>query len=217
MSPGEKLPSEKILAQEFQVSRTSLREAFKKLEQMGTITIKQGDGTYLNGTSQLLDNHMQEMLQFFFTVGEDNLMDYLEVREMIEAKAAALAAKRAQKEDIEKMTAILKQGESTETSEFSKADLEFHRLVVYSAHNIFLSQIWEILAPLIAEQLDKSHFISGVTSNANDTHKQLLDAIVHRRSRNAEKIMIEHLSIVPGRFLSEATRRVTERKNSTIG
>ncbi len=210
-NPGEKIPSEKVLAKEFQVSRTSLREAFKKLELMGTITIRQGDGTYLQDNSS--DKIMQTWLRSSFTIGDNNLMDYLEAREIIEIKAAGLAAKRATKEDVEKMNHILDALDTTNTSQYSKMDFEFHQAVVNAAHNTFISKIWGILAPLIAEQQARSNYIAGVPSNAFETHKSLIDAIAGKKSKSAEKIMAEHLSLIPGRLFTEATKRYNEEKD----
>lgn len=215
-NPGEKIPSEKVLAKEFQVSRTSLREAFKKLELMGTITIRQGDGTYLNDNSQdnSRDNIIQTWLRSSFTIGDNNLMDYLEAREMIEVKAAGLAAKRATGEDIEKISRILSTLDASDNSQYSKKDFEFHQAVIYAAHNTFLSNVWDLLSPLIAEQQARSNYIAGVTSSAINTHKLLFDAIVNKKSKTAEKIMAEHLSLIPGRLYREATKMFNEEKDS---
>jgi len=214
-NPGERIPSEKVLAKEFQVSRTSLREAFKKLELMGTITIRQGDGTYLNENSHdnSRDKIIETWLRSSFTIGDNNLMDYLEAREMIEIKAAGLAAKRVTPEDIEKISHILSALSALDTSDisqYSKLDFEFHQAVIYAAHNTFISKLWDLLSPLIAEQQARSNYITGVTSNASQTHKLLFDAIVNKKSKNAEKIMAEHLSLIPGRLFTEATKMFTE-------
>ncbi|MGE5614029.1 MAG: FadR/GntR family transcriptional regulator [Bacillota bacterium] len=211
--PGERIPSEKMLAKEFNVSRTSLREAFKKLELMGTITIRQGDGTYLNDNSQ--DTRLQAWLRSSFTLGNDNhnLMEYLEAREMLEIKAAGLAAKRATPEDIDKISRVLNALETSDESQYSKLDFEFHQAIINAAHNTFISKFWDLISPLILEQQSKSNYIEGVTSNAFNVHKSLLDAIVNKKGKNAEKIMAEHLSLIPGRLFTEATKRYTEEKN----
>lgn len=213
-NPGGRIPSEKVLAKEFQVSRTSLREAFKKLELMGTITIRQGDGTYLNDNSQdnSRDKIIQAWLRSSFTICDSNLMDYLEAREMIEIKAAGLAAKRATPEDIEKISHILSVLDTSDISQYSKIDFEFHQAVIYAAHNTFISKVWDLLSPLIAEQQVRSNYIAGVTSNAFHSHKLLFDAIVNKKSKSAEKIMAEHLSLIPGRLFTEATKMFTEEK-----
>lgn len=217
-NPGERIPSEKMLTQEFQVSRTSLREAFKKLELMGTITIRQGDGTYLNDNTQenSQDKIIQTWLRSSFTIGDNNLMDYLEAREMIEIKAAGLAAKRATQEDIEKISHILVTLDSADVSTYSQIDFEFHQAVVYAAHNAFISRFWDLLSPLITEQQARSNYIAGVRSNAFQTHKLLLDAIINKKSKNAEKIMADHLSMIPGRLFTEATKMFTEEKDSKL-
>jgi Transcriptional regulators len=216
-NPGERIPSEKVLAKEFNVSRTSLREAFKKLEIMGTITIRQGDGTYLNDNSQdsSKDNLVNTWLRSIFTIGDNNLMDYLEAREMIEIQAAKLAAKRATAEDIEKISSILSAQDTADPAQHSKIDFEFHQAVVYAAHNTCISKIWDLLSPLIAEQQARSNYIAGVTDSAFSTHKLLLEAIAGKKSKSAEKIMAEHLSLIPGRLFNEATKKYAEERDKT--
>ena len=133
---------------------------------------------------------------------------------MIEIKAAGLAAKRATAEDIRKISDILDALDTSEVTQYSHIDFEFHQAVLYAAHNAFISKFWDLLTPLITEQQARSNYISGVGSNAFQTHKLLLEAIINKKSKNAEKIMAEHLSMIPGRLFTEATKMFTEDKDS---
>ncbi len=207
--PGEKIPSEKVFTQEFGVSRTSLREAFKQLELLGTITIRQGDGTYLNDSAQ--DQLIQNEIRTLFTVGNMNISEYLEARKTLEIKAAGLAAQRATAVDVEKLGKIVNDFENSidDPEVYKELDFEFHQSIINTAKNRFISQFWTLLIPLIKEQQSRSNYITGVTNNSVISHRALLDAIISKKSKVAERCMDEHLSMIPGRLLSEISRRVT--------
>lgn len=207
--PGEKIPSEQALTKEFGVSRTSLREAYKKLELLGTIIIRQGDGTYLNESLQ--DQLIHNEIRTLFTVGNMNISEYLEARKILEIKAAGLAAKRATTEDIEKLSKIVNDFAShiDDPEIYKEIDFEFHQTIVNTAKNRFISQFWTFLIPLIKEQQGRSNYIMGVTNNSVISHRELLDAIINKKSKAAEKCMEEHLSMIPGRLITEISRRVT--------
>lgn len=210
--PGEKIPSERVLTQEFGVSRTSLREAFKKLELLGTITIRQGDGTYLNDSFQ--DNIIQNEIKKLFTVGNINVTEYLEAREHLEIKAAGLAAQRATQEDIENLSKIITELEQSihNPETYQEKDFEFHTAIIRTAKNMIFNQFWSFLVPLITEQQRRSTDIAGMMKNAILGHKSILDAICSKNSKKAEKMMADHLAMIPGRLLSEVSRRINEEE-----
>ena len=209
-TPGERIPSEKVLAQEFGVSRTSLREAFKRLEQLGTISIHQGDGTYLNKNSQ--DELIMNEIRLLFSFDNTNISEYLESRKMLEVKAAGLAAQRASLDDITKLHKLVTDFENNigNPADYKEIDFEFHQAIISSAKNNFIGEFWSLLIPLIKEQQNRSDYISGVINNSIISHHAIYEAIANRKVKVAEKCMDEHLSIIPGRLISEISRRVTK-------
>src|SRR5262245_55857568 len=95
---GDRLPTERELAEQFQASRTAVREAMKTLAQKGLVDMRPGRGTIvIDGTSQAMRHSLGLMIRVGQAGGSDNLV---EVREILEPEIAALAAARAMEEHI---------------------------------------------------------------------------------------------------------------------
>src|SRR5450631_1137019 len=104
LKAGDRLPPEPDLAQMLRVSRSSLREALKGLMYLGLIKSRAGDGTYIQSSlSRVLNQHFQWMI----LLDEVKHLEIYELRKIIEPDAAALAAKRATRADIESLEAAL--------------------------------------------------------------------------------------------------------------
>ena len=96
LRPGDKLPSERELAEQFGVSQTAIREAMKALTQKGLVEIHPGRGTYVTDSTSQAIRHSIDLL---VKIGsEDGIRDLVEVREIIEPEIAGLAAFRASEE-----------------------------------------------------------------------------------------------------------------------
>src|SRR6185503_17253921 len=110
---GSRLPSERELAENFQVSRSSLRQALKVLEIMGIISQRVGDGTYLNVAASSM---LGEPLEFLILLNGISFQELIEARIIVEPELAARAAERATSDDVR----ILK--ESLEAMKQSRLD-----------------------------------------------------------------------------------------------
>ena len=99
LQPGDKLLSERELAEKLGVSRASVREAFSALEMMGIITIRPGEGSFVRQVSY---EEMLEPLSFLLQVDIDNVMQLLEVRKILEVEVATLAATRAKRKTLKR-------------------------------------------------------------------------------------------------------------------
>ncbi len=124
VNPGEKLPSERELAERFGVSRPSLRNALKVLEIMGVVSQKVGDGTYLNrDASQVLS----VPFEFLFLMDETSMQDLVDIRLIIEPPLAARAAQWADAHEIEMLNRSLLTMEASEGDRVKmiEADLGF--------------------------------------------------------------------------------------------
>src|SRR5271165_1483518 len=98
LKSGDRLPTERELAEQFHASRTAVREAMKTLAQKGLLEMRPGRGTtVINGTSQALRDSLGLMLR---VARHDSARDLVEVREILEPEIAALAAARATPDNI---------------------------------------------------------------------------------------------------------------------
>jgi GntR family transcriptional repressor for pyruvate dehydrogenase complex len=138
--PGEKLPREADLAAELGLSRNSLREAVKALSVINVLDVRQGDGTY---ATSLAPSLLLEALSFIVDFHrDDTVLDFLEVRRILEPAATALAAVRMSDEDRTELGKVLETVDvNTPVEELVAADLEFHRQIAVGARNPVLASL----------------------------------------------------------------------------
>ena len=139
--PGEKLPREADLAAELGLSRNSLREAVKALSLINVLDVRQGDGTY---ATSLAPSLLLEALSFVVDFHrDDTVLDFLEIRRILEPAATALAAVRMPDEDRIELGKVLDAADaSAPVDEFVAADMEFHRLIgVGSGNSVLLASL----------------------------------------------------------------------------
>src|SRR5439155_17548637 len=103
LAPGSRLPAERELAENFQVSRSSLRQALKVLQIMGVISQRVGDGTYLNAGAPSI---LSEPMEFLILLDGISFHELMEARLIVEPELAARAARRATAEDISELNAV---------------------------------------------------------------------------------------------------------------
>jgi GntR family transcriptional regulator, transcriptional repressor for pyruvate dehydrogenase complex len=134
LKAGDRLPPEPDLAQMLRVSRGSLREALKGLMYLGLIKSRAGDGTYIQSSlSRVLNQHFQWMI----LLDEVKHLEIYELRKIIEPSAAALAATRATRSDIERLEDALDgMGQARGNPElFHAFDIQFHDAFAQASGN----------------------------------------------------------------------------------
>ncbi len=146
LQPGEKLPTERELASRFNVSRTSVREALRKLEIKGIIDIKQGSGSFLK--SPECHSLGQELSSTILKTEKKLIYEMLELRQTLEVECAFLASQRATSEDLERIGQALEMMNQVKNDvELGiQADLSFHINIVLAAHNSIFSQLFQTLS-----------------------------------------------------------------------
>lgn len=206
IKPGEKLPSERELAEMFHVSRIPVREAIKILEYMEIVENKQGDGMYLR------DSHKVESMigrtSFSSEMTSDVMVDLYEMRIMFETRACIYAAERRTDEDIAAMQNAIAamhetirdlnrpSGEHTpyETEKARAISHQFHTCLIEAAHNTVLSVLYTNLFELL--DVSKQLTIGTAVHSRNSTlaHELILSKIIDRDGENAARVMSYHLS-----------------------
>ena len=180
LRPGQRLPSERDLASQFEVTRTTLREALKKLESLKLVFIRHGDrATVLDwmrhGGLELLNDLMSRKDRLNIAL----LENVMEARVLVGAEVAQLAARRRTEDDLlnlEEAFATLEHGQH-DVSEMQAAEFEFFHAMATTSHNlVFVFLInsirklylnnGEYFAPLVSD-------IEGMLSN----HRQILEAV----------------------------------------
>src|ERR671924_1595680 len=103
LKAGDRLPSERELAETFRVSRSSVREAIKTLENEGLVITRPGSGTFITAVDV---EALIQPLASLLSRGKDALLDLFEMRRLVEPSIAALAAERAPSADILRLKEI---------------------------------------------------------------------------------------------------------------
>ena len=199
--PGQAI-REKELAEEYEVSRTPIREILRRLESEGLVTIQPYKGVFVT------------------EVNTKDVEEILDIRLALEGLAVRLAAIRVTEEDFVRFSEIDKlldrtlQSEDVEVS--FEADKRLHRLILEVANN---RRVENIITNLLA-QIHRMRYISGYTpgrvSQTANEHKQIIQAILAKEPHLAEERMRVHLEETKKLLLESA--RVEERleKISTL-
>ena len=192
LKPGDKLPPERELAEMFQVSRSSLRDAIRTLELTGLLEPRHGEGTVVCDLSaDLLVNPLANML----TRKRELVAELLDVRKMLEPPLAARAAAHASPEEIAYLEDILRrQKEKVRRGELAiEEDSEFHYTIAMAAKNSVVQKVLDVLMDLLRTSRERSLQVEGRRQRSLAGHRRILKAIRQRDSTAAERAMRRHL------------------------
>jgi GntR family transcriptional repressor for pyruvate dehydrogenase complex len=145
LQPGQRLPKEADLATDLGLSRNSLREAVKALSLMNILDVRQGDGTYVTSLESPL---LLEALSFIVDFHrDDQVLEFLAVRRILEPAAAAMAARTASAEQLAELRVVLDSaGPADGIDKLIAADMEFHRRITLATGNRVLCSLLEGLS-----------------------------------------------------------------------
>ena len=196
LKPGDQLPAERELAQQFGVSRTAVREAVKALREKGLVEAYSGRGTFVtDGTSQAVRQSLDLMMKIGQPGGTTHLA---EVRAILEPEIAALAAVRAQEQDIATMreAVAMMDRSGLDGDAFIEADLDFHLSLAEAAANPLILSLIDSIVGLLREQRMRVFKVAGGPERGQFHHKRILEAVERRDSEKAREAMRAHLQQV---------------------
>lgn len=196
LHPGDQLPSERELAEQFNVSRTAVREAVKALREKGLVEIETGRGTFItHGVSKALRRSLDWMVRS----GEGNrLADLVQVRDILEPEIAALAADMATGPDIESLEQAVSVMDSAlnDADVYVEADLGFHLALATATQNRLIPTLIDPIVDLLREQRKRIFLVEGGAQRGQYHHKRILDAIKKHDRMAAREAMQAHLTQV---------------------
>lgn len=199
LNPGDKLISEREMADRLKVGRSAVREAFRALEAMGVIEIRQGEGTFIKEVST---DSLAQTLALFLMTERDTTRELLELRKILEVEAAGLAAQRHTEEESRKMEEALEQMEKDIASGDlgQQADWHFHYAVAEASHNSLLVRLMDSIGDTIRRVLrtarQELYRTPGTPQRLLGEHRAVFDAIRNSRDQEARRAMCEHLERV---------------------
>ena len=202
LKPGDMLPPERELAERFEVSRSSVRDAIRSLELIGLVEPRQGEGTVVRGVStESLINPLTTML----VRKREQVGELLDVRRMIEPPLAARAAAHATPEEIAHLADILRrQEEKVGRGELSiEEDSEFHYAIATAARNSVVLKVLDVMMDLMRESRERSLQGPGRLQKSLRGHQRILSAIQRHDEPAAEAAMEQHLEEIEQVVLNE--------------
>jgi GntR family transcriptional repressor for pyruvate dehydrogenase complex len=193
LQPGDRLPSERRLAEQLGVSRTSLRQALTALRVEGLIDVRHGHGmTLMRSIDDIVPPITSEIL-----VAHPEVAAAGEVRNALEALAAKLAAQRRDADDLEamvsgirEMDAEIRRGESG-----INGDRMFHAAILAAARNDVLRNLLGAVSEHSARIAQASLGRSGQPARSLSAHRLIFEAISARDAEEARQLMDDHLEI----------------------
>lgn len=206
---GSKLPVENEMAKEFDVGRSTVREAMKHLSAEGYVSIEQGRGTFVSKAYSALN----DPFGFGKIDNETKFQQFLETRLLLEPQIAIAAVKKATDEDIQRLKENVEEYlmQTENTNYAMNLDVEFHKAVAACTHNQVLIQ----LVPFICETLQQTHEqISDKAlglARAKEVHKQIYQAIKERDPIGARYTMERHIQET-----MQLTKTLTDEKTEKM-
>ena len=203
LKPGEKLPAERDLAQQMDVSRPSLREALQRLETLGLVEAKQGGGTYVKA---VVSAAFTEPLAYLMRSDPDTALDFIEFRRSLEGTASYYAAIRATDADREILTAHIRAMEGAHTIDDptleADVDADFHQAIAAASHNVVLLHIAQGLYMLLRDGVfynrQRLYNRKGSRNKLLDQHRKVYDMIIDGDPDGAREAARAHMTYVEG-------------------
>ncbi|HEU4421269.1 MAG TPA: FadR/GntR family transcriptional regulator [Pilimelia sp.] len=194
LRPGDRLPKEADLAERLGLSRNSLREAVKALSLIRVLDVRQGDGTYVTSLEPTL---LLDALNFVVDFHrDDTVLQFFEVRRILEPAATAMAAQRMSDEEIANLKAVLDELDDDPSVDALVAnDLQFHRLIAAGSHNSALCSLVENLSgPTTRARIWRGLTQEGAVAKTREQHLAIFDAIAARQPELARSWATVHVA-----------------------
>jgi len=192
LKPGDKLPAERELAEMLGVSRSSIRDAIRRLELVGLVEPRQGSGTRVR---EITTDSLVSPLASVIAHKRQLVSELLEFRQMLEPGMAARAAEHASPEDVAMLEDILRRQDRKVRSGglAIEEDSEFHYRIAMAARNSVVLKVVDVIMDLLRETRSRSLQSEGRPQKSMAGHRKILSAIRRRDPAAAEAAMRQHI------------------------
>lgn len=194
LNPGDRLPSEQTLADQFGVGKSSIREAIKMLDAVGVVESRQGSGTMICKYPKE-DSLNPLIFQMILLQGSEKQL--LEFRRMYETSYTFLAMEVMTAEDSNNIKSKLSSGSS------AREDADFHRAVLAATHNPYIIRTGEVLIDLCEITLTRKPEITGSGIGINPGHQKIYDALIQKDHNQLKIALDESFEFYEKHFISE--------------
>jgi GntR family transcriptional repressor for pyruvate dehydrogenase complex len=203
---GDQLPPERELASIFKVSRHSVREAIRVLEQKKVLKSRPGSGTFiiLENESSVVESLANAILR-----EKNTLAEIFQFRELLEPQIAGLAARNAKKKDIMVLEDLLEQQQKElgNTLVSKKLDEKFHLALAQATGNSVLMQVEALFGHILLKSRHENFQSPHRNKLSVKGHKKILKAIKDGDSKAANQLMAGHLQAIRELVISSNTHK----------
>ncbi len=204
---GSPLPAERVLAEQFEVGRGSVREAIRVLEHAGVLDVRVGSGTYVVGDGGSRESVLRARAA---VAGEHSPLDLVVARASVEPACAEYAAQARNSNDLKVLEDLVRRQEEVlrEGADPSTVDADFHLAVAAASHNSVLFSLEQNLVGLMGEPMwsglkGRSLGRENQSERYLEHHWQVFRAIERRDHRRARQLMTVHMSEIETALLAE--------------
>jgi len=209
---GEPLPSQQELADQFNASSRSVREAFKHLEAKGLVKISQGKRAIVksNNLDQFVESLSLTLINNH-TSDKKLLLDLMQVRTTVEVSATRELSRSGQRNllvraldhitsKMEQLLPQLQLADADAITQWNSCDFEFHKTLINSNDNVILTAIYENLSPLLYASMDQITNTYVELEKSTREHRYLVEAIENGQTDLAVALALVHLTAIRGKL-----------------
>lgn len=217
LRPGERLPSERELADRLGVSRPSLREAISELQDRGLLASRAGAGIFV---ADVLGSAFSEALVKLFSTHDEALFDYLSFRRDMEGLAASRAAQYGSDTDLMVIQAIFEKMQVAHSkrnpADEAQLDADFHLAIIEASHNVVMLHMMRSMFQLLREGVFYNRTVMfrqrTTRDELLDQHRSINEAVQSRDAQAARNAVEAHLGYVQ----QSLSRHQRAEKNEAI-
>jgi GntR family transcriptional repressor for pyruvate dehydrogenase complex len=180
LKPGDRLPPERTLAEHFNVGRPCLREALSQLCGIGLLEIRKRDGYFVRSLSEEIVGPLHQYIETEMS----NLINFLEVRRVMDIQCAKEAIKKATDEDIQRIRDAYQRSNN----------IDFHTSIAEATHNVIYTHMISTMHGLLSGISFIKNYRTDNEAVFRGHHKRILEAIMSRDVEAAEKAIDEHIN-----------------------
>lgn len=206
LQPGDRLPTEVQLMKQFEVGRSTLREALQSLSTMGVIETRRRAGTFITGN---YINHVSERMKYTVLLNQRDIQNIMEVRRGLEIQTATLAAQRATDEQraiLNNLVSSMKENIHDE-KKMSELDIAFHLKIAQISDNPLLTNLVMSIKNIISDYIIQGNIDDPLFEQDLAEHCRINEAIQSGSPQAAAKAMLDHLDSSAQQQLSPAGKR----------
>ena len=194
LKPGDQLPPERQLADRFQVSRASVREALRTLELLGIVESRAGGGTFVRQTAP---DDLARPLQSLMARGH-SLADIIEFRGLIEPAIAALAAERITQAQLDELTETfaIQERRVAANEPYAEEDARFHEVIGEASRNELLTTMLGVVWDVLRESREQWLQTHSRAHASLDAHRRILAALRAHDADAARIAAADHIKAV---------------------